>query len=64
MRRSITGQDVLIWLVVTAVVGMVCLILCRAGKLKKGTAVFVMLLGFYLAVIFTFTLGYRVPPEN
>ena len=64
VKRMITGQDVLIWLAVTAVVGMVCLILCRAGKMKKGTAVLVMLLGFYLAVIFTFTLAHRVPKQE
>lgn len=52
------------WLVVAAVVGTFCLILCRAGKMKKGPAVLVTLLGVYLAVIFTFTLGGRVPKQE
>ena len=45
----------LIWLAVAAAVGMVCVILWRTGKMKKSTAVLIALLGFYLAVIFTFT---------
>lgn len=57
----ITGQDVLIWLAVTAVVGMFCFLLCRDGKMKTHTAVLLMLLGFYLSLIITFTLGHRVP---
>ena len=60
----ITGQDVLIWLAVTAVVGTICLFLCMAGKMKKDTAVLITLLGFYLAVIFTFTLAHRVPKQE
>ncbi len=51
----------LIWLAAAAVIGLFCLGMCMAGRMKKRTAVLVVLLGFYLAVIFTFTLGHRVP---
>ena len=60
----ITGQDALMWLAVTAAVGAVCLVLCRAGRMKKRTALLAVLLGFYLAVIVTFTLGHRIPKQG
>ena len=50
VKRMITGQDALMWLAVTAAVGAVCLVWCRAGRMKKRTAVLTVLLGFYLAV--------------
>ena len=52
------------WLAVTAAVGAVCLVLCRAGRMKKRTALLAVLLGFYLAVIVTFTLGHRIPKQG
>ena len=52
------------WLAVTAAVGAVCLVLCRAGRMKKRTALLTVLLGFYLAVIVTFTLGHRIPKQG
>ena len=61
MTRVITGQDVLIWHAAAAVIGLFCLGMCMAGRMKKRTAVLAVLLGFYLAVIFTFTLGHLVP---
>ena len=64
VKRMITGQDALMWLAVTAAAGAVCLVLCRAGRMKKRTAVLTVLLGFYLAVIVTFTLGHRIPKQG
>ena len=36
VKRMITGQDALMWLAVTAAVGAVCLVLCRAGASLTG----------------------------
>ena len=36
VKRMITRQDAQMWLAVTAAVGAVCLVLCRAGRMKNA----------------------------
>ena len=58
---NITRRDVALWLVVAAAVGLVCLSLNQAGRMKRAPSITLPILAAYLLFILTITLFARYP---
>lgn len=59
--EKITWQNILTWFAATVLVGGICVLLCKAGLMKKRTVALLVLLTLYITFVLTLTIVNRTP---